>query len=164
MVSHILFSIAVCGGEVVGSNFGSINSPGYPGLYPHNRDCFWRITVDAGLKIMFAFGTLRLETHDTCDYDYLEVNAFLIIGSAAPHMAISAISRFIKFAPQSKNTVRILDHMQRSFFCLGKFLKKLADDQCSSTTKGSICYIKHSCMYIEYNLLACKWIDQKFDV
>ncbi len=33
--------------------------------------------------------------------------------------------------------------MQSTFFCFGKFLKWLADDQCSSTTKGSVYYIKH---------------------
>ncbi len=41
----------------------------------------------------------------------------------------------------------ISDHMQGTFFCLGKFLKKLADNQCFSITKGSIYYIKH--MYIQ---------------
>ncbi len=35
----------------------------------------------------------------------------------------------------------ILDHMKNTF--LGKLLKKLADDQCSSITKGSIYHIKH---------------------
>ncbi len=35
----------------------------------------------------------------------------------------------------------ILDHMLSTFFYRGKFLKKLASDQCSSTTKGSINYI-----------------------
>ena len=33
--------------------------------------------------------------------------------------------------------------MQTTFFHLGKFLKKLADNQCSSISKGSIYYIKH---------------------
>ena len=37
----------------------------------------------------------------------------------------------------------ISDYMQATFFYLGKFLKKLADDQCSSITKGSIYYMKH---------------------
>ena len=40
-----------------------------------------------------------------------------------------------------------------------KILQKLADDQCSPITKGSIIYIKHM-----YNFLSWKWIDQKFDV
>ena len=50
----------------------------------------------------------------------------------------------------------ILDHMQSTFFCIRKLLKKLAEDQCSSITKGTLYYIKHM-----YNLLAWKWIDQK---
>ncbi len=35
------------------------------------------------------------------------------------------------------------DFKQTTFFYLGKFLKKLADNQCSSITKGSIYHIKH---------------------
>ncbi|XP_033110748.1 cubilin-like [Anneissia japonica] len=63
----------VCGGDLDDQNFGSINSPGYPGNYPHDRDCVWRVTVDLTNVITFAFGYLSLEHHDNCDYDYLEV-------------------------------------------------------------------------------------------
>ncbi len=42
-----------------------------------------------------------------------------------------------------------------------KLMKKLADDQYSSITKGIIYYIKH--MYIQ-PFIAWKRIDQKFDV
>ncbi len=38
----------------------------------------------------------------------------------------------------------ILDFMQATLFCLRRFLKKLADDQYSSISKGSIYYIKHT--------------------
>ena len=83
----------------------------------------------------------------------------------------------------------ISDYMQTTFFYLGRFLKKLADDQCSSITKGSIYYIKHmqkgfkrnctdgtSSFDVEikmnenqnfictYNILAWEWIDLKLDV
>ena len=34
--------------------------------------------------------------------------------------------------------MRISNYMQTTFFYRGRFLKKLADDQCSSITKGSI--------------------------
>ncbi len=37
--------------------------------------------------------------------------------------------------------------MQNTFFCLGKFLQNLADDQCSSIAKGSVYNIKH--VYIQ---------------
>ncbi len=49
-----------------------------------------------------------------------------------------------KSTPESKNAVcTFLDHTQSTFFYLGKFLKKLADDQCSSIIKGSTYHIKH---------------------
>lgn len=62
----------MCGGELT-DNYGNINSPGYPGNYPPNRDCYWTVTVDPGLLITFAFGTLSLEHHQDCEHDYLEV-------------------------------------------------------------------------------------------
>jgi cubilin len=36
----IIFMI-VCGGQLGVREYGSVNSPGYPGNYAHNRDCFW---------------------------------------------------------------------------------------------------------------------------
>lgn len=63
---------AVCGGEL-SAPYGSISSPGYPGNYPPNRDCFWTVSVQPGLLITFAFGTLKLEDHPSCNYDFLEV-------------------------------------------------------------------------------------------
>ena len=40
----------------------------------------------------------------------------------------------------------ILDHTRSTFFCLGKILKKLADDQWSFKNKRTIYYIKHTCI------------------
>ena len=71
-------ALSVCGGEITDSNHGAINSPGYPGVYPNDRDCVWRVSVDAGQYITIAFGTLRLEHHDTCEYDYVEVS-FIVL-------------------------------------------------------------------------------------
>ena len=45
-------------------------------------------------------------------------------------------------------------------FCLWKFLKWWADDQTSSTTRGSIT-ISNTCTY---NLLVWKWFDDKIDI
>ncbi|XP_041458355.1 cubilin-like [Lytechinus variegatus] len=63
----------VCGGQLIGDNHGNLQSPGYPGDYPVNRDCVWTITVDAGRYITIAFGDLHLESHPSCDYDYLKI-------------------------------------------------------------------------------------------
>uniref|UniRef100_A0A8C0FEB1 Cubilin n=1 Tax=Bubo bubo TaxID=30461 RepID=A0A8C0FEB1_BUBBB len=66
-----------CGGELTGT-YGSISSPGYPGNYPVNRDCFWTISTSPGLLITFAFGTLSLEHHENCSYDHLEIRDGLL--------------------------------------------------------------------------------------
>ncbi len=68
----ILLSFPVCGGELT-NTYGDVKSPGYPGNYPPNRDCYWTVNVNPGLLITFAFGTLSLEHHDNCNFDYLEV-------------------------------------------------------------------------------------------
>ncbi|XP_071569184.1 cubilin isoform X2 [Temnothorax nylanderi] len=60
----------VCGG-VLENNFGTIMSPGSPGKYPPDRDCFWRITVAASKRIQFHFGQLMLEQN--CQNDYVEI-------------------------------------------------------------------------------------------
>lgn len=62
----------VCGG-VLEDNYGTITSPGSPGRYPPNRDCFWRISVAPSKRIQFHFGQLMLEEH--CEADYVEVNS-----------------------------------------------------------------------------------------
>ncbi|NWR74432.1 CUBN protein, partial [Centropus unirufus] len=66
-----------CGGELTGT-YGSISSPGYPGKYPVNRDCFWTISTSPGLIITFAFGTLNLEHHENCSNDHLEIRDGLL--------------------------------------------------------------------------------------
>uniref|UniRef100_A0A8C5HD89 Cubilin n=1 Tax=Gouania willdenowi TaxID=441366 RepID=A0A8C5HD89_GOUWI len=67
----------VCGGELT-APYGNINSPGYPGNYPPSRDCYWTVTVNPGLLITFAFGTLSLENHPNCNYDFLEIRDGLL--------------------------------------------------------------------------------------
>ncbi|KAF6722152.1 Cubilin [Oryzias melastigma] len=67
----------VCGGELT-DQYGNINSPGYPGNYPPGRDCYWMVTVNPGLLITFAFGTLNLESHPNCSYDFLEIRDGLL--------------------------------------------------------------------------------------
>ncbi|XP_066598353.1 cubilin-like [Prorops nasuta] len=62
----------VCGGDLTG-NYGTIRSPGSPGRYPPNRDCYWNIDLRAGSRIQFHFGQLMLEEHPTCANDYVEI-------------------------------------------------------------------------------------------
>ncbi|XP_076628821.1 cubilin [Colletes latitarsis] len=77
-VSHDGFALhwnsiePVCGGRLT-DDYGTISSPGSPGRYPPNRDCFWSINVNPTKRIQFHFGQLMLEEHPTCQSDYLEI-------------------------------------------------------------------------------------------
>ena len=62
-----------CGQAITDSEHGVISSPGYPGQYPHNRDCVWTIRMTPGKKIKFQFAALGLESHEECRYDFLKV-------------------------------------------------------------------------------------------
>lgn len=70
-------SFIECGGDLNAPS-GTISSPNYPNLYPHNRLCRWKITVPQGRRVTFTFNDLRLEDHDSCAFDYVEVRAFNI--------------------------------------------------------------------------------------
>ncbi|KZC14141.1 Cubilin [Dufourea novaeangliae] len=62
----------ICGGTLT-DNYGTVSSPGSPGRYPPNRDCYWQIAVEPSKRIQFHFGQLMLEEHPTCENDYLEI-------------------------------------------------------------------------------------------
>lgn len=58
---------------------GVISSPGSPGNYPPNRDCEWVLIAPPGKRIQFLFYTLMIESHASCEYDYLEIHSGLTI-------------------------------------------------------------------------------------
>lgn len=68
----ILLNTSGCGGDLTDAS-GSFNSPGFPGPYPHNRECVWRISVDSGSRIKLQLSQVDLEFHSNCSYDFLEV-------------------------------------------------------------------------------------------
>ena len=55
----------------------------------------------------------------------------------------SGLAQVRSVLQSKKRSMCILGHIQSTFFFLGKFLKKVTDDQSSSITKGSIYYIEH---------------------
>ncbi|XP_068628109.1 cubilin-like [Battus philenor] len=63
----------VCGGEIDASTHGHISSPGSPGTYPPNRDCYWHLTTTLGKRIQLHFFALDIETHSNCSFDYLAI-------------------------------------------------------------------------------------------
>jgi hypothetical protein len=68
-----MYIFLVCGGILNFDSHGILSSPGSPGLYPPNRDCFWTLNAIPGNRIQFNFYSLQLEHHINCTYDYLEV-------------------------------------------------------------------------------------------
>ena len=63
-----------CGGDITGLTHGDITSPGYPGNYPINRDCYWTIHVQPGFVVQLLFGSLAIEYHENCTKDYLQAS------------------------------------------------------------------------------------------
>lgn len=63
----------MCGGVLDEREYGAVNSPGYPGKYPHGRDCSWLVRVPLNKRIVFHFATLQIESHSTCNFDFVQV-------------------------------------------------------------------------------------------
>uniref|UniRef100_A0A672Q4X3 Discoidin, CUB and LCCL domain-containing protein 1-like n=1 Tax=Sinocyclocheilus grahami TaxID=75366 RepID=A0A672Q4X3_SINGR len=61
-----------CGHYVLGQESGVLSSKNYPGTYPNNSWCEWRIHVPIGHTIVLKFGDLNMEKKD-CESDYLKV-------------------------------------------------------------------------------------------
>uniref|UniRef100_W5MMD9 Procollagen C-endopeptidase enhancer 2b n=1 Tax=Lepisosteus oculatus TaxID=7918 RepID=W5MMD9_LEPOC len=61
-----------CGGNVTADS-GLIGSEGYPGVYPPNTKCVWKITVPEGKVAVLRFGFIDLESDSLCRYDYVDV-------------------------------------------------------------------------------------------
>lgn len=53
---------------------GSIISPHYPQPYGRNADCMWKVSGPAGSRMQVVIMDLDLESHHTCNFDYIEVN------------------------------------------------------------------------------------------
>nr|XP_056706127.1 procollagen C-endopeptidase enhancer 2 [Euleptes europaea] len=61
-----------CGGVVTGLS-GLIGSEGYPGVYPPNSKCSWKITVPEGKVVVLSFRSIDLESDNLCRYDFVDV-------------------------------------------------------------------------------------------
>ena len=57
-----------CGGLVTGLK-GSFHSPNFPGKYPPEKTCSWKISVPEGYIIQMKFIRFHLEKHSICKYD-----------------------------------------------------------------------------------------------
>ncbi|XP_058608716.1 procollagen C-endopeptidase enhancer 2 isoform X2 [Onychostoma macrolepis] len=64
--------VFTCGRNFTGDT-GLIGSQGYPGVYPPNNKCVWRITVPQGKVVSLLFRALDLESDSLCRYDFVDV-------------------------------------------------------------------------------------------
>ena len=72
-----LFPANTICGEAFNTNTswsGVIQSPNYPNNYPSNVNCTWTITAPPNEVITLTFTDLRLESHDACMFDYVQVS------------------------------------------------------------------------------------------
>ena len=64
--------LLACGG-VYNTTSGSITSPNYPGTYPNNAKCQYKITVPLGYTLSLKLTHLDIEMDRSCEYDSLEI-------------------------------------------------------------------------------------------
>ncbi|XP_064194776.1 procollagen C-endopeptidase enhancer 2-like [Anguilla rostrata] len=64
--------IFTCGGNFTADS-GFIGSEGYPGVYPPNTKCVWKITVPEGKVVSLSFQFIDLESDSLCRYDHVDV-------------------------------------------------------------------------------------------
>ncbi|XP_069688891.1 cubilin [Periplaneta americana] len=65
----------VCGSQnpIYFTTHGLLASPGSPGRYPNNRDCYWTLIAPNSRRIQLHFFTMQIEASANCSNDYLEV-------------------------------------------------------------------------------------------
>eukprot|EP00795_Rhopilema_esculentum_P014104 gene14104-5092_t len=66
------YEIIGCSGVYTASN-GTVTSPNYPNNYPINRICKSRIRVASGFRVQLNFSEIDVETHQTCNYDFVKI-------------------------------------------------------------------------------------------
>nr|XP_023663421.1 discoidin, CUB and LCCL domain-containing protein 1-like isoform X1 [Paramormyrops kingsleyae] len=78
-----------CGHSVAGLLSGTLASRSFPGTYPNNTRCQWRLTVPLGHRLRLAFGDFDLEASTNCRSGSLTItpdNGAPSLGPLCGHM------------------------------------------------------------------------------
>ncbi|XP_036131390.1 cubilin [Molossus molossus] len=65
-------SSSACGGDFHMAE-GTLNSPGYPEVYPSDVECVWNIVSSPGNRLQLSFITFQLEESQDCRRDFVEI-------------------------------------------------------------------------------------------
>ncbi len=109
------------------------------------------------MKSITKYRTDLLNISSKCSWQWISGNQSMIkaLISFSQRNYVHLL-RYFSTAPPRKNAVSAFQVSSKLLlFYLGRFLKKLADDQCSSITKGSIYHIKY--MYIHPFTIVVNW-------
>lgn len=55
-----------CGHTLLTPHSGTLTSKNYPGTYPNNTMCCWRLQAPPGTSLLLAFGDVDLEPSEHC--------------------------------------------------------------------------------------------------
>lgn len=113
----VVYSTAVCGGDLTIESGNQLESPNYPLEYLPNKECIWRITVQEDYQVALKFQSFEVENHDNCVYDYVEVR-----DGDSPDSRLIGVFCGYKVPPDMRSAYRIiflsLSHDQFNVFRL----------------------------------------------
>lgn len=66
LMSFVIVSGNGCGHTVLGPESGTLASQNYPGTYPSNTWCKWRLRVPEGRMLRLLFGDFDIESSPGC--------------------------------------------------------------------------------------------------
>lgn len=72
---HVFLFSDACGSvlDLSTGSHGMVQSPGFPGAYPANRDCSWKFWIPTGFDFSVKFLNFDLEDDHLCSFDYVEL-------------------------------------------------------------------------------------------
>ncbi|XP_041951280.1 discoidin, CUB and LCCL domain-containing protein 1 isoform X1 [Alosa sapidissima] len=95
-----------CGHTIQGPDSGILSSQNYPGTYPNNSLCEWRISVPKGNSITIKFADLSIESRD-CDSDYVRILQGSGRAEQVPALVLGPFCGDLKSAPSLLKSLHV---------------------------------------------------------